>query len=214
MKKQLLILVAVAMFGAGHAQTLGPGTAEQYKEMVSFCCDLHEGGQHVNFDDCAQILSRYGFEYNKNGVVDMLGMKIHPFLRQEGEDTVGCLLSVIDNQVYTVSGVFSSLDASHAFNLIGQAASIQAEIAHNMGCTKYVGSVKGKVKKVARSHEEITEVLTNATVEEVSMVYESWKSPDGRLTITLVYNNKLYKQKKHNDKDRVELTLSAGNTMK
>ena len=215
MKKALIstlvaCLMAVAMPWNAVAQTVSSKTVEQYRQMVDMC----NGAQRPTFAACSAQLQAYGFTYNKAGVVDMYTMQMHPFVRTEGEDSVFCVLVTINDTVFTVSGVFSSLEPTHTFAVIAKASDVQAQLAARMGCTKYVGSVKGKVKKVSYNREEIQTALAGANAEMVSMVFESWKSPDGRIEITCIYKNNRYGKKNPKAKDRAEITLSVGNTTK
>ncbi|MBQ9473991.1 MAG: hypothetical protein IJU81_06240 [Bacteroidales bacterium] len=192
------------------AQTVSPETVKQYRQMVSMC----NGAQPPSFDACRSQLEQYGFVYNANNAIDIFTVRMHPFYRAEGHDSVGCMLSVFDDKVYTVGGVFTSLDAGRVFPLVAKASEMQAQLASQLGCTKYVGSVKGKVKKVATKPEELRAVLEGVEAEMVSMIYESWKSEDGTRMITLIYDNDRYGKKAPKDKDRVKLSLSVGTTPK
>ncbi|MBR4339054.1 MAG: hypothetical protein IKP89_00355 [Bacteroidales bacterium] len=203
MKKTLFYLFILASLGISQAQTISKSTAEQYRQLATF------NGQR--FQTCKEQLTRWGFTYNQSGVIDMLSMKMHPFFRAEGEDTVGAMLSVIDEVVYSLSGIVSSREPAHIFPLIAQASAIQQQLATEKGLTKYVCSVKGEVSnKFPKSHDELVSVLAEATAESVGMVYETWKSTDGKQTVSLIYNNKLYGKKKPKARDRAELNLGIG----
>lgn len=213
MVKKLEIAVLLAACIAASvlkAQTVSPSTIKQYHTMVAKC----NGAQPASYDACRQQLLQYGFVDNSANSIDIFTMKMLPFYRAEGNDTVTCVLGVVDGSVHSIGGGFISLDAGRAYTLVAKASKIQAELAAQYGCTKYVGSVKGKVKKVTTNHEELLAALESVDADIVSMVYESWKSDDGNRMITLVYNNKRYGKKSPKDKDRIELTLSVGNTMK
>ncbi|MBO4599755.1 MAG: hypothetical protein J5641_03345 [Bacteroidales bacterium] len=192
------------------SQTVSRKTVDQYRQMVTMC----NGAKRATFSACSAQLKKYGFTYNASSVLDMFTMQMHPFMRAEGQDTVACVLVTLGDTVYTVSGVFSSTDVSRAFGVEPKASDLQAQLAAKMGCTKYVGSVKGKVKKVSYNREDIKAVLASADADMVSMVYEQWKSEDGRQELTCIYKNNRYGKKKPKDKDRVEITLSVGNTTK
>lgn len=213
MKKMLFVaalvcgMVALGMSPAV-SQTVGKKTVEQFSQMADMCTGVNPPA----FTACSAQLQKYGFVYNPAGVIDMFTMKMHPFFRAEGEDTVGCMLAVYDDKVLSMSGIFSSIDAGRAFGLVAKASDLQARRAAAMGCTKYVGSVKGKVKKVSSNRDDIMAALEGVDAEMVSMVFEQWKSADGKKVVTCIYENKRYGKKKPRDKDRVELTLGMSNT--
>ena len=206
MKKIVIALVLLLSLGAAQAQTVSKATVDQYRQLIK----LHK----KSYQTCNDQLAKWGFEYNKGGVMDIFVMQTHPYYRPEGQDTVGAMLGVIDGVVYSTSGLFSSNDVARAYSLIAGASAIQQQLATEMGLTKYVCSVKGKnVKnKFPKNHEELVEVLSEASAETVSMVYEEWKSADGKVTLTFVYNNHLYGKKKPRKNDRVELMLGLGTT--
>ena len=190
------------------SQNVSKKTADQYRQMVAMC----NGAKRPTFEACKAQLEKYGFTYNKAGVADMFTMQMHPFVRAEGQDTVACTLVVLNDTVFTVGGTFSSLDATRAFAVEPNASDLQAQLAANMGCTKYVGSVKGKVKKATYDRKELLAALEGVDAEMVSIVFEQWKSEDGHREMTCIYKNNRYGKKKPKDRDRVEITLSVGNT--
>ena len=205
MKKIATIIVCLLSIGILQAQTVGKTTADQYRQLVKM-----EGN---DFKPCSDKLVQWGFTYNPSGIIDIFTMQSHPFFRAEGQDTVGAILGVIDGKVRSLSGIFSSMEPSRTFALIVKASAIQQQIATDMGLTKYVCSVKGKVSnKFPNSHEELAQVLAEVSADDVSMVFESWKSADGKKTLTLIYNNKLYGKKKARSSARAELTLGLGVT--
>ena len=215
MKKSLLAtlligVLAVLMPKVTMAQVVSKQCVDQYLQMVKMC----NGEKHPTFEACSAQLEKYGFKYNKPGVIDVYTSQMHPFVRPEGQDTVVCMLVTFEGKVLTMSGVFISLDPTHTFSLITKASNLQAELAAQMGCTKYVGSVKGKVKISTYNREELLTTLANADADMVSMVFERWKSPDGRIELTCIYSNDLYGTKKPKANDRAKLTLSVGNTNK
>ncbi len=190
------------------SQTVSKKTADQYRQMVAMC----NGAKRPTFEACKAQLEKYGFTYNKAGIVDMFTMQMHPFVRAEGQDTVACTLVVLNDTVFTIGGTFSSLDAARAFAVESKASDLQAQLAAKMGCTKYVGSVKGNVKKATYDRKELLAALEGVDAEMVSMVFEQWKSEDGRREMTCIYKNNRYGKKKPKDRDRIEITLSVGNT--
>ena len=207
----MLLAAVVSVFPSrSMSQTVSRKTVDQYRQMVTMC----NGAQRATFSACGAQLKEYGFTYNASGVIDMFTMQMHPFMRSEGRDTVVCVLVTLSDTVYTVSGVFCSIDASRTYGVEPMASDLQAQLAAKMGCTKYVGSVKGKVKKVSYNREDIITTVAGADADMVSMVYEQWKSEDGRRELTCIYKNNRYGKKKPKDKDKVEITLSVGNTTK
>lgn len=192
------------------AQTVSQKTVEQYRQMVTIC----NGAKRPAFVACTKQLESYGFVYNKAEIIDMFTMRMHPFLRAEGQDTVGCTLVTLNDTVYTVSGTFISMEPARTFALVNKASDIQAKLAAKYGCTKYVGSVKGKVKKATYDRNELLAALKEADADMVSMVYEQWKSEDGTREFTCIYKNDRYGKKKPKSKDRAILTLSAANSTK
>ena len=213
MKKTSIVTILFAVLAAilpmsAMAQSVSKKTADQYRQMVAMC----NGAKRPTFEACKAQLEKYGFTYNKAGVADMFTMQMHPFYRAEGEDTVACTLVVLNDTVFTVGGTFSSLDATRAFAVEPKASDLQAQLAAKIGCTKYVGSVKGKVKKATYDRKELLAALEGVDAEMVSMVFEQWKSEDGHREMTCIYKNNRYGKKKPKDRDRVEITLSVGNT--
>ena len=139
-------------------------------------------------------------------------MQLHQYYRSEGQDTVMATLGVINDVVYSLGGVILSKDATRIYPLISKAGDMQQQQADNLGLTKYVCSVKGKdVKnKFPKSHAELVQLLAEASEATVSWVYESWKSDDGKTTMTCIYNNNLFDKKKPRQKDHVELNVGIG----
>lgn len=205
MKKTLLFLFILALTGGMQAQTLSKGTMEQYRQLMAL--------NGKRFQTCSAKLTQWGFSYNKNAYMEMIGMQMHPYFRAEGQDTVGAMIGVINEVVYSISGVVNSTDPTHIFPMIAQAGAMQQKLATEKGLTKYVCSVKGNVSnKFPKSHEELVSVLSETTAESVSMVFESWKSADGKQTVTVIYNNRLYGKKKPKAHDRAELSFGFGIT--
>ena len=203
MKKATTLFVCLLAFCMVQAQTVSKSTVDQYRQLVKM------SGQ--SFTKCSGMVEQWGFTHNKDGIMDLFTMQTHPYFRAEGTDTVGVMLGVIDDVVCSQSGVYSSTDPTHTYALIAQGSAIQQELATAMGLTKYVCSIKGKVSnKFPKNQEELVEVLKGATAETVKQVYESWKSADGKTTLTLVYDNHLYNKKKPRSKDRAELILGIG----
>lgn len=203
MKKLFIAIICLLSLGMAQAQTVSKATVEQYRQLQKL--------NQQSFSTCSDQLTKWGFVHNEKGVINMFTMLLHPFYRAEGQDTVAALLGVINDVVYSTSGVFSSMDAERTYAMIAQAGEIQQQLASEMGLIKYVCSIKGKVSnKHPKNREELVAVLTEGSAETVKWVYESWKSDDGKVTLTLMYDNKLFEKKKPRKSDRVELTLGLG----
>ena len=200
MKKIVLALVLVLSLGATQAQTVSKATVDQYHQLIKL--------NQQSYEICDEQLAKWGFTHNKSGIVDVFTMQMHPYFRQEGQDTVGAMLGVIDGVVYSQSGIFSSKEPERTFSLISWASAIQQQYATSMGLTKFLCSVKGKVSnKFPKSQEELVKVLNGATADDVKIVYVTWKSADGKVTLSLVYENKRHGKKKTRATDRAEITL-------
>lgn len=204
----LLIALMGVQPSSLEAQTVSKKTMDQYQQMVA----MITGTQRPTFDVCRAKMESFGFTYNAAGVVDMFTTHMHPFYRMEGSDTLGFMLTTLDEKVYSIGATFLSVDPARAFPMIVKASEVQAQLAAKLGCTKYVGSVKGKVKKATYNRAELLEVLNGVEADMVSDVYEHWKSEDGKLMITCIYTNKFYGKKRPKASDRVELTISVGNS--
>ena len=205
MKHLFAFFVCVLSFCALHAQSVSKVTVDQYRQLIGWT------GESIS--TCSERLTKWGFEYNKGGIINMFTMQAHPFFRAEGADTVGAMLSEIDGVIYSVSGIYSSREPSHTFALISQAAVIQQQLATERGLTKFVCSVKGKVSnKFPKNTDELVAILAEASSETVSDVYVTWKGSDGRDMLSLIYDNKFYGKKKPKSHYRAELTLGYGIT--
>ena len=203
MKKIVLAIVLVLSLGATQAQTVSKATVDQYRQLFKL--------NQQSFQTCDGQLAEWGFTHNKGGITDVFTMQMHPYFRQEGQDTVGAMLGIIDGVVYSLSGIFTSIEPERTFSLIAGASAIQQQYATSMGLTKFLCSVKGNVSnKFPKNQEELVKVLNEATADDVKMVYVTWKSADGKVTLSLVYENNRYGKKKPRAKDRAEITLGYG----
>ena len=213
MKQLILAIACILAATAMDAQTVSRTTVDQYRQMVSTCTGGDVPHHRQTFQQCNDRLEKWGFTYNRSGVVDMYTVHMYPFFRKEGEDTVGCMLATADDAVTSVSGIFTSKEASHTFALLAGAAELQESIANERGMTKFVCSVKGNVKnKFPKNVAELKEVLAEAGVDNVKWVFVSWESADRKQVATMIYDNKIYGKKKPKVSDRVELTLSVSDS--
>lgn len=205
MKKIALMILSLMAVVAVQAQTVSRAAVDQYNTIA--------GWPGESFASCSKQLEQWGFTYNSSGVINMFTMEMRPFVRPEGDDTVGVVLSVIDEVVCSVSGIYSSATPEHTFALIAEAATLQQRMATERGLAKFVCSVKGKVSnKFPKNTDELVAVLAEATAETVSDVYVTWRSANGRQVVSLIYDNKLYGKKKPRATDRADLTLGLSVT--
>ena len=180
--------------------------------MVRYCCDLHPGAKRASIDDCLPLLMRDGLERTTITTSPDSTLHHHHYPRLEGEDTVCLILSTLRDTVYTVSGLLTSSDTTRAIALILQADTIQSEIAQELGCTRYNGSIKGAIGQFHRNHDQITALLATATASQISQISQTWRTPDGTISVALTYRNPLLPNKKHTATDRIQLTLTVTNT--
>ena len=205
MKRLALFVVCVLALGMAQAQTVSKETADQFRQLMKM------DGQ--SFVTVSNQLTEWGFTHNES-VTDMFTMQMHQFYRTEGQDTVLATLGVIGDVVYSLGGIVAGMEAARIYPLIGKAGAMQQQKAEELGLTKYVCSVKGKnvTNKFPKSHAELEEVLAEMSEETVSWIFEQWKGADGKATMTLVYDNKLFGKKKTRRNDRVELSMGLGVT--
>ncbi len=210
MRKILLAFVCISLFATLEAQTLSRESVNLYRQLVAECTGGDTPQSRKTLDYCTERLEKAGFTFNRSGITDMYTIHMNPFFRKEGQDTVGCMVSTFNDAVFGISGIFTSTSPSRAFPLVARAAELQASLAAERGCEKWVCSVKGNVKnKFPKDVAELKEVLTEAGEDNVKWVFVKWESADRKQVATLVYDNKLYGKKKPKPRDRVELTVAV-----
>lgn len=186
-------------------QSVGAAEVEMYRQILNWT------GQ--DFEQCSTQLAQWGYVYNKANIINMFTMVINPFVHMDENDTLGVMLATIDNVVYSVSGLYSSVVPARTFSLLVKAGELQHQIATERGLTNYSCMVKGDVKnKRPKNHEELVEMLAEASSETVRSIYEFWKSNDGKQSLTLSYDNKRYGKKSPRADACAELSIGLGMT--
>lgn len=208
MKQIFSIVLALALAaGAVQSQELSAETEGQMEQVAGWAGEP--------FAACSDQLAQWGFEYNEKGTLNMYAMLMHPFYRAEGDDTIGVILGVVDGVVYSTSWKYISREPARAYALTGQAAAMQQRRAEELGMAKFICSVKGKVSnKLPKSAEELGQVLSEAEAGAVARVYATWRSADGRKTLSLTYDDKVTGKKTLKARDLVELSVGVGLTPK
>lgn len=210
MRKILLAIACIGLMATVEAQTVSHATMEQYRQLVNECTGGNAPQSRKTLDYCSARLEKWGFTFNRSGIADMYTIHMNPFFRQEGQDTVGCMVSTFNDVVFGISGIFSSTSPARAFPLVAAAAELQNSLAAERECVKFVCSVKGNVKnKFPKDVAELKEVLAEAGEDNVKWVFIKWESADHKQVATLVYDNKISGKKKPKPRDRVELTIAV-----
>ncbi len=213
MRKILLAIACMGLMAAAEAQTVGHATVDQYRQLVAECTGGDTPQSRKTLDYCTGRLEQWGFTFNRSRIIDMYNVHMNPFFRQEGQDTVGCMITTADDAVTSVSGIFTSTEPARVHALLAAAAELQAALAAERGMDKFVCSIKGNVKnKFPKNVDEFKEAISEVGADDVKKVYISWDSADRRQKATLIYDNHLAGKKKPKPSDRAELTIAVSDT--